>query len=73
MKTNLRVLIAQKEQRDGERYSYRKISLLTGLSSATLWKLTRPEGVKRIDSKTIEKLCNFFNCRVNDLLMNQER
>lgn len=72
MKTNLRVLIAQKEQRDGVRYSYRKISALTGLSTATLCKLAKPEGVKRVDSKTVEKLCDFFECKLDDLLVDKK-
>ena len=39
----------------------------TGIHRNTLTKLYR-ETTGGIDFETIEKLCNFFNCRVGDLL-----
>lgn len=43
------------------------ISKATGLSPATISKLKNSKS-KNISLKTLDKLCKYFNCRINDLI-----
>lgn len=49
------------------RYSRKELSELTGISPATLTKLTKGEHVD-VKISTLEKLAKFFGCRVVDLI-----
>ena len=64
MYCRLAVLIKEKDTR----LSQRELSRATGLSTATVNKLHNNE-FDRVDAATIEKLCDYFNCEVGDLLV----
>lgn len=64
----LKILIAEKEFREGRKLTYRTISQETGISTATL-VLYMKQGVKNIDTGTLEKLCEYLDCQPGDLLM----
>ena len=49
------------------RYTRKELSELTGISPATLTKLTKGEHVD-VKISTLEKLAKFFDCRVVDLI-----
>ena len=49
------------------RYTRKELSVLTGISPATLTKLTKGEHVD-VKISTLEKLAKFFDCRVVDLI-----
>ena len=49
------------------RYTRKELSELTGISPATLTKLTKGEHVD-VKIRTLEKLAKFFDCRVVDLI-----
>ena len=63
----LKILIAEKEFREGRKLTYRTISNETGISTATL-VLYMKQGVKNIDTGTLEKLCEYLACQPGDLL-----
>ncbi|PWL80678.1 hypothetical protein DBY21_00620 [Candidatus Gastranaerophilales bacterium] len=49
------------------RYTRKELCELTGISPATLTKLTKGEHVD-VKISTLEKLAKFFGCRVVDLI-----
>jgi CBS domain-containing protein len=66
---NLNVLIAQWEQANpGEKLTLRRLSDLVGVNKNTLSRL-RSGTAERIDLRTLDRLCGFFNCTPNDLLL----
>jgi CBS domain-containing protein len=66
---NLNVLIAQWEQANpGEKLTLRKLSGLVDINKNTLSRL-RSGTTERLNLDTLEKLCRFFNCTPNDLLL----
>ena len=44
-----------------------KLAEATGLSTATISKLVQGENID-VKLSTINKLCNFFNCQLTDIL-----
>lgn len=48
------------------RYSIQDVHIKTGLSRSTVTQLYHDKAT-RIDFETIEKLCNLFDCDLNDL------
>jgi CBS domain-containing protein len=66
---NLNVLIAQWEQANpGEKLALRRLGDLIGVNKNTLARL-RSGTAQRIDLRTLDRLCRFFNCTPNDLLL----
>ncbi|HLO29920.1 MAG TPA: helix-turn-helix transcriptional regulator, partial [Anaerolineales bacterium] len=53
----LKILIAEKEFREGRKLTYRTISQETGISTTTLTKYISQGG--GIDAGTLEKLCRY--------------
>lgn len=47
--------------------SVSELSRITGISRPTLYKHAKGEA-KVIENRTIEKLCNAFNCEIKDIL-----
>ena len=68
IKSNLRRLRFEKEERDGVKLTYEKLTELTGLSSNTLAALLKSDPIKRVDGETLSSLCAFFGCTVGDVL-----
>lgn len=61
-------LLAQKERRDGRRYSREEIAEITGISVTSIqnWALNR---TTRFDAKQILAFCDFFECTMGDLFV----
>lgn len=69
MTLNLNVLIAQWEQNNpGQKLTLRRLSDLIGVNKNTLARL-RSGTARRIDLGTLGRLCWFFDCTPNDLLL----
>ena len=64
----LKQLIAEKEFNEKRKITYKVIQDETGLSSTTIAKLLNFRGIQRIDGTTLDKLCEFFGCKVGDIL-----
>lgn len=70
IETRFTQLLLEKQAKDGERYTYRQIRELTGISTTTLsaYAQNKPS-VKAFKKSTIAGLCIFFNCKVGDLIV----
>ena len=66
--STLKQLIAKKEVEERRKISYRTVAAETGLSTGTLVRLCDFTGITKIEAKTIDALCRYFNCEVGDLL-----
>lgn len=61
------------EQRHGEQpgsLTFRRLAHLVRLSPDTLNRIANQK-VTRIDHETIEKLCDFFDCELQDLIVRE--
>jgi putative transcriptional regulator len=63
----LRILVAEKETREGRTITYRDIHEATGIAESTLASYMKNE-VGRFDAKTIALLCDFLDCTPGELL-----
>ena len=71
MKSNLRVLTAQKSQHERRRISLRTVAEETGITRYAIYALAKNE-LREFPKEVLEKLCNYFNCTVGDLLLTEE-
>lgn len=60
----LAVLMAEKDPRLSQRQLVKEI----GLAATTIARLFNNE-FSRVDKKTIETLCDYFNCEIQDLFI----
>lgn len=60
-------MMEKKRFADGRRYSIGEIAIATGLSRVTLSKILNQKGYGT-GTDTIDRLCEFFDCQVEDLL-----
>lgn len=67
IKNRFKVLLAQKELRDGRKYTYESIQQQTGVSPTTLSNYARGT-VTRFDEPTLVALCNFLDCELAELI-----
>ena len=63
----LKVLIALHEERTGESLTYQRLSDGAKISTNTITRMAN-NNQKRVDLGVLEKLCNFFNCELSDLM-----
>jgi len=59
------------EQREGEEtgsLTFRRLAQRVNLSPDTLNRIANQK-ITRIDHETIDKLCDFFGCELDDLMM----
>lgn len=66
--SKLRRLRFEKEERDGTKLTYERLTAETGLSSNTLAALLKTDPIKRLDGDTVSALCRYFACGVGELL-----
>lgn len=66
IRSRVRLLIAEKEHRDGRKWPYRDIAQTTGLSTGVLSRLVRQD-FKGVEADTMDRLCRFFGCGVGDV------
>lgn len=71
VKFRLKELIAGKERTMGQRITYEAIAEATGLSPNTLSTVANNK-VKKIGVETIQKLCEFLECKPGDLIVLQD-
>jgi len=67
---NLVQLIAKKENKEKRRISVAEVARKAGLSPQALYNwLNAPDHVlQRVETDTIAKLCEYFECGIDDLL-----
>jgi putative transcriptional regulator len=63
-----KILLAEKEVKDGRSYSYRAIQEVTGIAASTLSALAN-NNTTRYDAGTLAALCDFFGCQPGALLV----
>lgn len=68
VRNRFKILLAQKEARDGREYSYDDIYQATGISPTTLTSYSKGR-VARFDEVTLIKLCDWLECELGDLLI----
>ncbi len=71
MTSNLRVLTAQKGQRERRRISLRTVAEETGISRYTVYAFAN-DTISEYPKEVITTLCNYFDCTVGDLLLVEE-
>nr|MBV6629532.1 helix-turn-helix transcriptional regulator [Oceanococcus sp. HetDA_MAG_MS8] len=59
--------IADKQYRDGEVLSVKRIADETGLHRMTLSRLMNQKGYST-STEVLDKLCNYFECGISDLV-----
>ena len=67
IRNRLKIEIAEKESRDGKRYTYRDIHTITGIATSTLSDWVKG-GVRLLAVDTLAALCAFLECTPGDLL-----
>ncbi len=65
------MLTAQKSQQERRRISLRTVAEETGVTRYTIYALANDE-LREYPKEVLEKLCNYFDCTVGDLLLTQE-
>lgn len=63
----LKELILNEEFKSGKRITFGSIALVTGIKQPTLSKIAGTRGYNTT-TDNIDKLCRFFDCKVNDLM-----
>jgi putative transcriptional regulator len=63
----LKELIADLEFREGRVVSLQEVAQATGIHRATLSKIANERGYNT-GTENVDRLCQFFNCRVEQLL-----
>lgn len=67
IRNRFKVLLAQKELRDGRSYTYDDIKAEVGISSTTLTSYAKGR-VTRFDESTLVTLCEWLECDLSDLI-----
>lgn len=67
IQNRLKVLLAEKEYREGRKLTYKIVADETGLNMSTLTAYMT-QRVNRFDKSTLEALCQYLSCDVGDLL-----
>ena len=71
VRSNLRVLTAQKSQQEQRSISLRTVAEETGISRYTIYAFAN-NALSEYPKDVLERLCNYFNCDLRDLLMTQD-
>ena len=71
MRSNLRVLTAQKGQHERRHLSLRTVAEETGISRYTIYAFAN-DTLSEYPKEVITSLCNYFDCEVGDLLLVEE-
>lgn len=71
MKSNLAILLAERQKRTGKRTSIRAIARETGLNEYTVRGFAN-DTLNEFPRKAITELCRFLDCTPGDLLVLEE-
>ena len=67
IRSRLKRLRLEKEEREGRKLTYRVISHETGLSPGVINRVINSD-FAQISTETLDRLCAYFRCSVGDLL-----
>ena len=68
MKSNLAVILAERQKRDGKRTSLRSIAIATNLPESTVRGFAN-DTLSEFPRRAITELCNYLQCTPGDLLI----
>lgn len=71
MRSQLRVLLAQKEQREGRSISLREVVRTTEVPISTVMGMAN-NTLKRVPLDELNILCEYLGCEVGDILKREE-
>lgn len=71
MKSQLRILLAQKSHREGRTISLREVVRDTGVPISTVMGMAN-NTIRRVPLDELGELCRYFNCEVGELLKLEE-
>ncbi len=71
MRSNLRVLTAQKSQRERRRISLRTVAEETGVTRYAICALANDQ-LREYPKDVLETLCTYFDCTIGDLLLTDD-
>ncbi len=71
VKSNLKVLSAQKGQRENRRITLRTVADETGVSRYTIYAMDKNE-LNEFPKGALETLCTYFGCSLGDLLLTED-
>lgn len=71
VRSQLRVLLAQKEQREGRSISLREVVRSTKVPISTVMGMAN-NTLKRVPLDELNALCEYLNCEVGDMLKREE-
>ncbi len=67
MRSNLKVLVAQKSQREKRRISLRTVVAETGINKNTIYAIAN-DTLREYPVDVMTTLCEYFNCDLSELL-----
>lgn len=67
MRSQLRILLAQKSDREGRTISLRELQRETGVPISTVMGMAN-NTIKRVPLEELNDLCEYFDCDVGDIL-----
>lgn len=65
----LKELIEKKEKKEKRKITMTEVSLQTGVNRTSLSKMLKPDLQHSTTTHSIEALCRYFKCRVQDLMV----
>lgn len=71
IRSRLKLLVAEKEYKEGRRLSFSTISKETGISISAIAAYMQ-DSVTRFDADILLKLCDFIPCSLSELLVIEE-
>ncbi len=71
VRSQLRLLLAAKAQRDGRTISLREVQRETGVPISTVMGMAN-NTIKRVPLDELNTFCDYFGCEVGDLLKREE-
>jgi putative transcriptional regulator len=71
LRSNINVLVAQKGHQEHRRITLLTVSEETGISKNTLYAMAK-DTIERYPKDTLVKLCEYFGCGIEELLLLEE-
>jgi DNA-binding Xre family transcriptional regulator len=73
VRSKLGVMLAQHQLDTGRKITQAELAKATETRPSTISKWMSPEPLEKIDSGVLERLCDYFNCDVGDILFIDRR
>jgi DNA-binding Xre family transcriptional regulator len=68
IKNRLLELMQERERQTRRRIKQHEIAQFVGVADHTIMNWIRNDNISRLESRMVEKLCDYFDCELNDLL-----